>query len=216
MIMNNVAPTPSTIGNIYVLSGSRTATSLNSAYVNNTSGAGVAVRYMASTADSIDEFYIMLDAITGTRANITMTCIINNESGASRAGSTTRATSTATTMPSADDKWIKFTFGTPYTPVVGEVLWFIAYNASASPTVDYPQILTGTTIQLANIISSVGRQNTYTTTMTTTTMTTTTTTRTTTNNQHRTTKQQNNKTTKQQQQQQQYSHDITQTQRQTI
>jgi hypothetical protein len=164
MKISALVSSPLFMGNHYVNSGTRTSFSLNSAYVNNTSGFGVGVRYHAKTTDTLDEFYVMLDANTGTLGNITMQCIINNENGATRAGSTTRATSTATAMPNAVDKWIKFTFGTPYTPAIGEILWFIAYNTSAAPTTDYPQILTVTTAQYNNIISAYGVTNAYSTT----------------------------------------------------
>lgn len=134
------------IGASLASTGSRTALSLNAAYVNGTSGPAVAVRYMAQTTDTIDEFYIFLDTITGTRGNITMEAAIFNENAAAtQTGSTGRDTSTATVMPAGDDMWIKFTFGTPYTPTVGEILWIVAYNTASAPTTDYPQILGATT-----------------------------------------------------------------------
>lgn len=132
------------VGMVVSSSGSRTAVSLNAAYVHGTSGPAVAIRFIAQSADAINELYIFLDGNGGTLANVTMECKIYNENTVSRAGTTVRATSTATAMPASTGKWIKFTFGTPYTPTVGEILWFVAYNTSASPTVDYPQILTGT------------------------------------------------------------------------
>ncbi len=136
---------PPTIGRVSINSGARTATSLNAAYVHGTSGPAVAIRFVAQTTDPIDELYIFLDTNGGTLGSITMESQIYNENTASRAGTTSRDTSTATTMPGAVDKWIKFAFGTPYTPAIGEILWLVAYNTSASPTVDFPGILTSTT-----------------------------------------------------------------------
>lgn len=123
-------------------SGSRTSTALNAAYTHKTSGPGMAWRYFAQEASAIDELYVLLDATTGTRANVTLECKIYNESGSTVPGSTARATSTATAYPSGDDMWIKFTFGTPYTPTVGEILWFVVYNVAGAPATDYAAILT--------------------------------------------------------------------------
>ena len=107
------------IGSLSISSGARANVALNAAYINGTSGPAVGVRYMAQTTDTIDEFYIFMDTSAGTLGNITMEAQIFNESAvATRSGTTSRDTSTATTMASGDDKWIKFTFGTPYTPTV--------------------------------------------------------------------------------------------------
>jgi len=130
--------------------GSRTAFNVDVAYVHNTSGDAVAIRYMAQTADPIDALWIFMDTSGGTIGNITMQCDIYNESTSSRPGTTLRDSSTAATIPASNDKWIKFDFGTPYTPAVGEILWLVCYNTSASPTVDYPGILTATTILSRN------------------------------------------------------------------
>lgn len=145
MYLDRVKANTFCVGNLAGNSGARANTSLNAAYVHGTSGPAVAIRWMATTADPIDELYIFIDTNGGTLGSITMACDIYNEgASSSRAGTTLRDSSTATTMPGAVDQWIKFTFGTPYTPAVGEILWFVAYNTSASPTVDYPQILIGT------------------------------------------------------------------------
>ena len=134
------------VGHFNMGAGARTNVLLNSAFVNATSGAAVAVRYMAQTADPIDELYIFMDAFAGTLANITMAAEIFNERAAlpHRTGATSRDTSTATAMPAAADQWVKFTFGTPYTPAVGEILWLVAYNTAAAPATDYPQIMSAT------------------------------------------------------------------------
>ena len=133
-------------------SGARANVLLNAAFVNAASGAAIAVRYMAMTADPIDELYVFMDAFAGTLGNITMAAEIFNERAAlpARPGATSRDTSTATAMPAAADQWIKFTFGTPYTPAVGEILWLVAYNTAAAPATDYPQIMSATTGSIAD------------------------------------------------------------------
>lgn len=124
-------------------SGTRTSFALDSAYVHATSGDALCIRIHAQTTDPIDALYIFMDDYAGTLSNITMACDIYNENASYqlRPGSTLRDSSTATTMPSAVDMWIKFTFGTPYTPTVGEILWLICYNTASAPTTDYPSIL---------------------------------------------------------------------------
>jgi hypothetical protein len=148
-------------------SGARTNFSLNVAYVHNTSGTGIGIRYQCPTADTIDELYVFMDAFTGTLGNITMACDIYNESAVTtRPGTTARDSSTATAMPNAADKWIKFTFGTPYTPTVGEVLWFVFYNTAAAPGTDFPQIMTVTNLALSTLGANAnftGKTNVFTT-----------------------------------------------------
>ena len=131
------------IGHDLGTSGSRSNLSLNAAYVPGTSGPAFAVRYVCPAAVAINELYIFMDAFTGTLGNITMACDIYNEhaSTATQPGSTLRDSSTATAMPNAVDKWIKFTFGTPYSPTVGEILWLVCHNTAAVPLTDFPQIL---------------------------------------------------------------------------
>ncbi len=153
------------LGSYPIASGSRSNTALNAAFVNGTSGNAVAVRYMANTTDPIDELYLFLDTITGTRGNITMAAKIYNENAfAARTGSTERDASTATSMPASDDQWIKFTFGTPYTPAIGEILWLVAYNTAADPATDYPHILTSISTAAGGVTGGVGNMAGYTTT----------------------------------------------------
>ena len=144
-------------------SGSAAFVDLNSAFVVGTSGAAVAIRFMATEASPINELYLFLDASGGTFGNITMQAAIYNENSQSKCGTTQRNVSTATVMPNAVDKWIKFTFGTPYTPAVGEILWVVAYNTSVAPTVDYPSIRTSTNTVI-DVLSSLGRASGFSTT----------------------------------------------------
>lgn len=145
------------VGRLFEQAGSRTATNLNSAFVNATSGAAIAIRFMAHTTDPIDELYVFLDSNGGTLGSVTMAAEIFNEgSNAARPGTTSRDTSTTTTMPGAVDKWIKFEFATPYTPAVGEILWLVIYNTSGTPGTDYPGILAATNIAIGPAVSSTG------------------------------------------------------------
>lgn len=156
MNRSSITTNLNTVGTIAVSGGSRAATSLNTAYSHGVSGNAVAIRWMARTTDTIDALYIFLDNNIGTLGSITMACDIYNENTGTRAGTTLRDSSTATTMPGAVDKWIKFTFGTPYTPAVGEILWFVCYNTSGAPATNAPLILTGTNAVVGGSVSSLG------------------------------------------------------------
>lgn len=144
-------------------SGIRAAFNLSAAFVNQTSGNAVAIRFMAQTTDPIDELYVFLDSVGGTLANITMECVILNEQTSTRPNTTVRDTSTAATMPAAADMWIKFAFGTPYTPAIGEILWLVITNTSADPATDYPGILTAPNVWNSPV-SGYGYSMGYTTT----------------------------------------------------
>ena len=134
------------IGQQPAASGTRTNLSLTVAYVHYDPGPGlgtaVGVRFVAETTDTLDELYVFMDDFIGTLGNITMACDIYNEGATiGLPGATVRDSSTATAMPDGVDKWIKFTFGTPYTPAVGEVLWFVIRNTATIPLTDAPAIL---------------------------------------------------------------------------
>jgi hypothetical protein len=134
------------IGTNYVTSGSRTTLPLNAAYVNGTSGVGMAIRYQPRTSAAINEVYFFMNSMSGTLANLSVKATIYNEktNGNTQPGTTVRATSTAfvAPVPGAGFGWLKLTFGTPYTPAIGESLWIILTNTATAPTVDYPNILT--------------------------------------------------------------------------
>ena len=128
----------------YITSGGRTNVSLNSAYVHGTSGAAMAIRYQARSVDPITDFYVMADTAVGNSSNITLGCNLYNEhaTSATQPGSTVRASATnAAYGIAAPPKWIRFVFPTPYTPAIGETLFFVVRNAAVAPTVDYPGIL---------------------------------------------------------------------------
>jgi hypothetical protein len=144
--MADLRTTPSylSLGLPWAGGGTVTAFTIDSAYVHRTSGDAVAVRYMARSNEPINELYVFLDAVTGTLGSITMEADIydTDVTLANRPGTTLLDTSTTTTMPNAVDKWIKFEFATPYTPDVGEILWLIIKNTSATPATNAPLIRT--------------------------------------------------------------------------
>jgi hypothetical protein len=131
-----------TLGGIYNgSSGTRASINLNSAYVHNTSGAGMGFLFMATRAVPITSVYVLLDATTGTRALVSMNGNLYNQGpGLSRPGTTVRASVTGVSLPASDDRWIKFTFAVPYTPTVGEILWFVCNNTAAAPATNFPAI----------------------------------------------------------------------------
>lgn len=132
------------IGGLVASSGSRANFSVNSAYVHRTSGAAIGIRYFCETNEPITEAYLCLDALTGTRANVTMQASVYNWSSTQTAqpSTTLLATSSVATMPASDDRWIRFVFPTPYTPAVDECVFIVFENLAVSPAVDFPGILT--------------------------------------------------------------------------
>lgn len=146
--MGNLANNPYTglrfpSGN-YISNGSRTNVALSTAFVYNVSGAGLAVRYQARSLDPINDIYLLVDTVTGTLANVSLGCELRNETAGSvtQPGTTVRATATNTGIGATPPKWVRFNFPTPYTPgAIGEVLWFLVKNVSASPTVDFCNIV---------------------------------------------------------------------------
>lgn len=133
------------VGRIFNISGARSGFAIDSAYSHGVSGDAIGFRYTCGSTDTIDEVYVFVDAFQDL-ANVTMECRIYNEgSNQRKPGSTLHATSSATTNPSGDDMWVKFAFGTPYNPAIGEILWIVVINTSAAPTTDYPTVLTSTT-----------------------------------------------------------------------
>lgn len=155
------------IGNFVASGGSRTPTTLSVAYVHTVTGTAVGWRFQARTAEPINELYVFMDTVVGDIGLITMEAQIYNEGAtATQPGSTLRDTSTATAMPDAGDKWIKFTFGTPYTPAVGEVIWLVIYNTATIPLTNHPGIMTSTNSYIGGSVSvsGVGAATAYTTT----------------------------------------------------
>jgi hypothetical protein len=130
------------IGSTWGTSGSRTAASLNSAFVKGTSGAAIGIRYKSRYATPINELYQFLDLTTGTRANVSMVAKLwdVNASG-TQPGATLLATSSSASLPAADDRWIRFVFPSPYTPAIGEWVFFTVENTAAAPATDFPGIL---------------------------------------------------------------------------
>ncbi len=128
----------------YGTSGGRTNVALNAALVFGTSGNAMSIRYQARSADPITDLYVMADTAIGNSSNITLRCNIRNEhaTSATQPGTTIRATSAdAAYGIAAPPKWIRFNFPTPYTPTIGETLWFVVENVAVAPATDYCNIL---------------------------------------------------------------------------
>lgn len=130
-------------GAFWSTSGSRTNFPLNSAFVRGVSGAAIGCRYRCITNEPINEFYTFNDQTTGTRANVTMVCKLWNMTTTSttQPGTTLLATSNTISLPATDDTWLRFVFPSPYTPAVGENVFFTVENLAAAPATDRPGII---------------------------------------------------------------------------
>lgn len=150
------------IGGMFPGGGSRTSFALDSAYVNGTSGDGVAIRYISQIASKITEVYVYCDSKTGSPS--TFTCDIYNEhaSNSARTGSTSRSSSTSVTLPSGAAGWMKFDTFSNYTPTVGEILWIVIHNTTGTPSSNYINVLTATNTVFAVPTTSIalGHNNT--------------------------------------------------------
>lgn len=149
-------------GLIDASSGSGSGHALDSAFVKGTSGDAFMVRYVCRTTDPIDALWVFIHAFTGTVTGVE--CDIYNENTAGVPGSTLRDSATAVAIPGADTQWMKLTFGTPYTPTVGEVLFFCVHNTTGTPASNFPTIRTVTTHSLGTTSSTNYRMRGYTTT----------------------------------------------------
>jgi hypothetical protein len=137
---------------ITATSGTRNNHALDSAFVNGVSGDAIGWVMSAPALEPINEFYCFTDLTTGTRGNVSLQCLITN-AGANntRCGTTVLATSSATVYPASDDRWVKFTFDTPYTPSsINEVLWAVVHNQAGVPATDFPSIMRETTTAYRN------------------------------------------------------------------
>jgi hypothetical protein len=131
------------LGLVTQSSGSRTATALSSAYTYGSAGNVLGIRYSALKASGIDKLYVYVDTVTGTAGNVSLRCEIRNEhtSLATQPGSSVLKAAVISSTPSSGH-WVVFDFSaSPYVPAVGEVLWFVLYNAAAAPATDFPNLL---------------------------------------------------------------------------
>jgi hypothetical protein len=141
------------IGQAGFTTGSRANFPINSAYVHLTSGAGYAVRFRAQSAGPLQEFYALLDATTGNRANVSLRGRLyqdNNAASSSRPSSNLIATANNASLPASDDRWVRWTFPTPPSLVLNENYWFVVDNLAAAPATDFPSLLTGFNFRTSN------------------------------------------------------------------
>ncbi|MFO0383237.1 MAG: hypothetical protein ACK506_16160 [Pirellula sp.] len=130
------------LGGVVSTSGARGNIGLNAAYVNRTSGPAVGIRVRCETSEPINEVYVFNDVTTGTRANVLLRADVYNWTTAatSQPGTTLLASSDNATLPASDDRWVRLTFSTPYTPTTGEYVFIVVHNVGATPTVDFAGI----------------------------------------------------------------------------
>lgn len=100
---------------------------LDSAYTFNSAGDAMAIRFVAPKTVTLTDVYIFCDAITGTPS--TMRVELRNYAGLALPGGTLHASTTAS-WPASSSKWVKATFGSPYTLTVGETYFLIVADAA--------------------------------------------------------------------------------------
>lgn len=130
-ILNSISWSPLWIGCLQSGSGAAASVTLTNAYVQNTSGDAFGIRFLSRSTDTIDAVWVYVTAISG--APVLAATLIGENTGfvARPATATTLDTSTAADTPTAGT-WCKITFGTPYTPVVGEILWIVVHKTSGT------------------------------------------------------------------------------------
>ena len=158
MPLNNSQLSAWSIGQAGFTTGSRANFPLNSAYVHSTSGAGYGVRFRAQSAGPLQEFYALLDATTGNRANVSLRGRLyqdNNAASSTRPSNTLIATANNASLPASDDRWIRWTFPTPPSLVANENYWFMVDNLAAAPATDFPGLLSGFNFRTTNRATNV-------------------------------------------------------------
>ena len=152
-IINGINFNATWLGFPVAVAGAAASVTLTNAYVQNTSGDAVAIRYLSRSTDTIDAVWVYVTAVSGSPV-LAATLIAEQAGQPTRpATAATLDTSTAASTPGAA-AWCKITFGTPYTPTVGEILWIVVHKTSGT-TCD---IRTGTNmaIQLGAPYQNVG------------------------------------------------------------
>lgn len=148
------------IGYAIASSGSRTALPLNAAYTYGSAGAAIAIRFNAMNTSGINKFYVFVDSVSGTAANVSLKCEIRNEhaSTSTQPGSTVlKAAVTSSAVVSAGH-WAEFDFSaSPYVPAVGETLWAVIYNDAGAPATDFPSVIVSNAL-LAPWVSAMPQQ----------------------------------------------------------
>lgn len=102
---------------------------LDSAFTFNSAGDALAIRFVAPKTETLTDIYVFMDGINGTPA--TMTVQLRNYSSNTLPGGTLHASTTAS-FPASGSKWVKATFGTPYTLQAGTVYFLVIADAAGS------------------------------------------------------------------------------------
>lgn len=141
------------------VTGSRTGFALNSSYTHLTSGTAYALRFIAPVTGPLSKAYVLLDATTGTRGNITVEGLLyqnNSATSTVRPGSTLLAQSNAAALPATDDRWIEIVFPTPATVTQNQVYWLIFRNLATNPATDFPTILSTANFRISATVQDQG------------------------------------------------------------
>lgn len=140
-----------TLGQTVGTSGSRTGHALNAAFSRGVSGPAVGIRFRALANQPINEVYAFVFSTTGTRANVSLVARIwDAAASGTQPGTVLRATSNASALPSADLRWIRFAFPTPYTPSVGEYVFITIENTATAPATDFCSLQNASAAQNPN------------------------------------------------------------------
>jgi hypothetical protein len=106
----------------------KTGLALGSVYVYATSGAAWGYRFISPVSSNLNDVYFFVSATAGT-PGVTTVELRNNISGTvNKPGTTLHATQTVSPGTTAN-KWIKCTFGTPYSCVQGNEYWIVIGDA---------------------------------------------------------------------------------------
>ena len=131
---------PLTFGFCSAMVTARTTTALNSAYSYNSAGAAVCMHFCAPESGNLTDVYVFCSALAGTASNIVIGVELRNRTAVP--GTTLHASQTASATTTAN-KWTRITFSSPYSVTKGQHYSLVVYNASSSPTVDYPTVVSG-------------------------------------------------------------------------
>lgn len=101
---------------------------LSSAYLAGVSGAAVGMRFIAPTTGNLTDVYLFITAITGVPGNLTVELHPQTSATQPNTG-TTHATQTVAPGVTAN-KWIRCTFGTPFSVTQGVAYWITPGDAA--------------------------------------------------------------------------------------
>lgn len=133
--------------------GSRTGLQLDSAYTYNSTGDAVGFRFIAQRSAQITDVYVYYSAKTGSPGN--QLCELRDfNTGATSTPGTTLHASQSVAAPAAN-KWLRFTFSSPYTVTKNTLYWLVfadtAGGGLANMTLLYRSVMAGTSNSFAGL-----------------------------------------------------------------